>query len=1505
MKIRSFRTAFKTFFAFILLFILMLFSATNRLSAQFNFSTSNLSGAVISKPTSLQFGPDGRLYAAQQNGILRIFTVKRDSSNSYSVTATETLTIVNQIPNHNDDGALNTTVKTRQVTGILVTGTASRPVIFVSSSDSRIGGSTAGDLNLDTNSGIVSALSWNGSTWTKLDLVRGLPRSEENHAVNGMQLDAQSNTLYLAIGGNTNAGSPSTNFAYACETALSAAIVAIDLDAIYALPTNESGNTAYKYNLPTVDDPTRPNNADGTDINDPFGGNDGLNQAKIVLGGPVQVYASGFRNSYDLVITRSRKMYTIDNGANQGWGGYPKNEGTANVTNEYVAGEPGSTSPGINEATINNLDNLHYVGNIDTYVYNSFYGGHPSPIRANPAGAGLYTFNSTSGGVWRNNTSGADSLPVDWPPVATAHPIEGDFLMPGVNDNALLTFPTSTNGIAEYTASNFNNSLKGTLLASSYDGNIYKIGLTADGTGSTNTKLASNKLNQEPSFASGFGALPLDITTRGDTDSFPGTVWVAGYGANAITIFEPQDFVTCTGAYNSADDDHDKYSNEDEADNGTNPCSAASVPLDFDHDFVSDLKDTDDDNDGIPDLMDLYEIDNQNGAATNVPVNYPLLNSTPGTGFFGLGFTGLMSNKLTDYIEQYDPQNLIAGGAVGALTVVSVSAGDALGNLNNQQNAFQFGIKSAAEAGPFTVAARMLGPFFNSNTPQHNQSQGIYIGNGDQDNYLKIVLNANNGTGGIEVVYENGGIPASYQFTLTGGIPGTSLDLLLSVDPNTGLVQPKYMSNGGPVISLGTPLQLNGALLNILQNNGVYATGNIATSRGATPFTATWDYLNVIYDSLTATGNWQTITPAAGLDTAREENAYVQAGDKFYLLGGRGIKPVQAYDPVTKTWTDRARPPMEINHFQAITLNGLIYAMGAFTGRYPHEIPLPNIHIYNPVTNLWLTGGAIPESRRRGSSGAAVYNNKIYMVGGITDGHWSGWVNWFDEYDPATNTWKTLPDAPRARDHFHVAIVNDKLYVIGGRRSSGITNQVFALTIPEVDVYDFATSQWYTLPASSNLPTPRAGACTAVLGDEVIVVGGETNVLAANKENEALNVITNTWRRLGDLQQERHGTQAVVNNKGIYVAAGAGTKGGGMLLNSQELFSFFGAGAPQVSLLTQSQLTAPASLSFGSVQVNTDSTSSITITNTGSTQDILISSLVVNGDTSYKVINAFATPFILPVGQGIVLNIKFRPVASGAHAATLVITHSGQGGTTNVALSSQVLTPVYRINAGGPQLANAIGTFNADAYFTPSSSFTTTTPVAAPVDDAIYRSERGASANNGSFSYKFPVTKGNYTVILHFAEVFYTTAGKRIFDVSMESTKVLDNYDIVAKVGAFTATTETFHLNVTDDTLNINFTALANEGGINRPKVSAIEILTSTGNGRVFTFTGNGNWSNHVNWLNNEVPPADLPAGSEIIINHAVNGQCILDIPQRISAGSTFTVANGKNLIILSDFHIQ
>lgn len=831
-----------------------------------SFSSSPLQGAVLANPTSLQFGPDNRLYVAQQGGLIKVFTINKAGNNNYQVTATETIDLVKKIPNHNDDGNLNNQTS-RLVTGILVTGTAANPIIYVASSDNRFGAGSNGDIDLCTNSGVISKLTKNGSTWSKIDLVRGLPRSEENHAPNGLELDKVNNTLFLAIGGSTNAGGPSKMWAYITEYALTACVLSIDLDVIEAMPTktDPTGQHPYKYDIPTLDDPTRTNNPDGTDVNDPWGGNDGLNQGKIVPGGPVQVYAPGFRNPYDIVITKSRKMYTVDNGPNQGWGGHPKSEGNGTATNDYPAGEPGSLNAGPNDPMVNNLDGLEYIGNIDTYVSGSHYGGHPCPVRANPAGAGLYTHTGpidAGTGVWRTSKTDPNyPLPADWPPVPLdmANPIEGDYQNPGETDKSIITLRPSACGMCEYTASNFG--MQGNLLIAGFDGNIHRIRLNSAGDGVLNLT-GPKKLNQDPFFASGLGK-SLDIVAQSDTDPFPGTVWVAEWSNNRIAIFEPQ-AITCTSLDNNSDDDLDKYKNADEIDNGTDPCSGASKPKDNDGDFVSDLNDTDDDNDGILDTQDYFVIDPDNGLTTNVPTHYALFNYDPGTGFFGLGFTGLMCNGSTDYLNQFTETNLIAGGATGALTVKQVPPGNALKNSNTEQNGFQFGVNVSTYTGPFTVRAGIIGPFFNNQTPQNFQSQGLYIGTGDQDNYFKLLLNANGGSGGIQVIRENGGVADSVQFPISG-IPSSFVYLYLYVDPATGTVQPYYKADGGVVTPLGTPFSATGPLLTAIQSPAkALAIGITSTSKAGTPYTASWDFISVD-NGLTVTGIQNFVKTSSGI----------------------------------------------------------------------------------------------------------------------------------------------------------------------------------------------------------------------------------------------------------------------------------------------------------------------------------------------------------------------------------------------------------------------------------------------------------------------------------------------------------------------------------------------------------------------------------------------------------------------------------------------------------------
>ncbi len=764
-------------------------SGTGATSFPVGFGKSFVLGGNRANPTSLQFGPDGRLYVAEKDGRILAMTVSRDAANTYTAVATESILVVRDIPNHDDDGQLAPGITDRLVTGLLVTGTAVDPVIYVTSSDPRM--NVGGDIGLDTNSGVLSRIDRVAGVWTRTDLVRGLPRSEDDHSTNGMALDPLTNTLYVGQGGQCNMGAPSYNFSFLAEYALSAAVLSVDLDAI--------GNTTY--DLPTLDDEDR---AGVADLNDPFGGNDGKNQAKLVPGGPVQVHSSGYRNPFDVVIHSNGHLYTVDNGPNLGWGGPPIGEG------------PGGTCTNAdNDANSASLpDNLHMIPGP------GYYAGHPNPTRASTSN----TFNVT------NPQS----------PVPAGDPQQCEYREPGT-DGSLAQWNASTNGLVEYRASNFGGALQGAILAASFDNSVQRIDLNAAG-------------DSAIAVAALFGNIditPLDLTAQPDGAVFPGTVWVADYVTGRVWVFEPSDYEgggnACSGADSPAlDEDGDGFSNADEIDNGTSPCSAADRPADFDGDLLSNRNDPDDDNDGLLDPEDAFARDATNGSNTTIPVVYTWDSGNPGFGFFGLGFTGLMANGTTDYLTQFDPAHLTPGGAAGKLTVDVVDAGDALGAANSQNNAFQFGVATDSTSTPFTARTQLSIPWFGG-APADSMSFGLFVGDGRQDDYVSVTLAVRGGVPGIAVTTEHAGAPAESFTPVPGILAADGVELLLDVQPAAGTIQPRYRVGAGARVAAGPLLTLPaGRVRDAVRTAAPLAVGILGTSRGAVPFGATWDFIEVV-----------------------------------------------------------------------------------------------------------------------------------------------------------------------------------------------------------------------------------------------------------------------------------------------------------------------------------------------------------------------------------------------------------------------------------------------------------------------------------------------------------------------------------------------------------------------------------------------------------------------------------------------------------------------------------
>jgi fibronectin type 3 domain-containing protein len=143
-----------------------------------------------------------------------------------------------------------------------------------------------------------------------------------------------------------------------------------------------------------------------------------------------------------------------------------------------------------------------------------------------------------------------------------------------------------------------------------------------------------------------------------------------------------------------------------------------------------------------------------------------------------------------------------------------------------------------------------------------------------------------------------------------------------------------------------------------------------------------------------------------------------------------------------------------------------------------------------------------------------------------------------------------------------------------------------------------------------------------------------------------------------------------------------------------------------------------------------------------------------------------------------------------------------------------------QISAGGP----ATGTWAADEDFTGGATSDTThaittTGLTNPAPQSVYQHNR-----YGNFTYTVPglTAGGSYTVRLHFAEEYWTTAGSRIFNVLINGTQVLTNFDIFATAGGeYIAVIEPFTATASSTgTITIQFVTVKDNAQVN-----GIEIL--------------------------------------------------------------------------------
>ncbi|MGI4791118.1 MAG: malectin domain-containing carbohydrate-binding protein [Janthinobacterium lividum] len=254
------------------------------------------------------------------------------------------------------------------------------------------------------------------------------------------------------------------------------------------------------------------------------------------------------------------------------------------------------------------------------------------------------------------------------------------------------------------------------------------------------------------------------------------------------------------------------------------------------------------------------------------------------------------------------------------------------------------------------------------------------------------------------------------------------------------------------------------------------------------------------------------------------------------------------------------------------------------------------------------------------------------------------------------------------------------------------------------------------------------------------------------------------------------------------------------------------------------------------------------------------------------------------------------------------------------ALPAQVLA----INAGG----GTASPYSADSGFSGGGTYSstaaiTTTGITSPAPQTVYQTER--NANSGNFTYTLPgLTAGaSYTLRLHFAELYFTAASQREFNVSVNGTSVLTNFDIFAAAGKNTALVKSYPAVANSSSqIVVAFT----NGAVNYAKVDGLEVLgtpSASPSGLVAT-AGNANvslsWSAVSGVSGYNVYRATASGGPFAKINGSVvfvtnytdstvtNGTTYYYVVTALSAGgesSSSNTASALPVVPASDFSVS
>ena len=202
---------------------------------------------------------------------------------------------------------------------------------------------------------------------------------------------------------------------------------------------------------------------------------------------------------------------------------------------------------------------------------------------------------------------------------------------------------------------------------------------------------------------------------------------------------------------------------------------------------------------------------------------------------------------------------------------------------------------------------------------------------------------------------------------------------------------------------------------------------------------------------------------------------------------------------------------------------GQVWVMGGFDD---NAEPTATVESYDPAHNVWETRASLPAAVHHAA--AAVVNDRLFVIGGFGGGRvrWTALETVY-EFVPAANAWAARAPMPTPRGGLAVAALDGRLHALGGSADRVVNTH---------EVYDPAANRW---TAANAMPTARDHLAAVAFQGRVWALGGRASFMGEQYGNvEIYDPATDSWRTGAPLPVARGGLAAAALDDRILVFGG-------------------------------------------------------------------------------------------------------------------------------------------------------------------------------------------------------------------------------------------------------------------------------------------------------------------------------------------------------------------------------